>query len=136
MPNENYMLVAAGFVWLIFIAVGIIGRPVKMTPVVSVGGSFLAAVVTLAIVISITKFFLKNGVENGILIILFFLLLVGNAVVGIFRYPIIYILASTLIQFIIILIFLDFNKNYIFLNSRFSHGAPRPVLPASGLPAV
>lgn len=45
MNSEDQSLLVAVVVWGLFIAAGFLGRPIKMSAIVSVGGGFIAACV-------------------------------------------------------------------------------------------
>ena len=71
MDSESKALLAAGIVWLTFIVSGVIGKPIKMSAIISVGGGFIVACVT-AILASI---FFKDGLIG--IFALFFVIYIG-----------------------------------------------------------
>lgn len=46
MDTDGKSLLVAAIVWGLFIAAGMLGRPVKMSAIISVGGGFVSACIT------------------------------------------------------------------------------------------
>ena len=75
MDAEGIPFLVAGIVWLAFILVGIIGRPVKLSLIVSVGGGFLAAIAAMLaafVVVALVRVYLDAGIIGLVIVVVFF----------------------------------------------------------------
>ncbi len=66
MDAEHRALTVAALVWGAFVLAGLIGRPFKMSAIVSVGGGFIISVV----VAIIAKIYFEDGVLGVVAILL------------------------------------------------------------------